>query len=189
MSTFGCCCPRPAVFASLDMPTSHPPSSTHFPNTHPVPLLCLRTTRSEDLEVVLEFVYGYLPPADHDFDPASGTYIPTAAPKKGPGLVRRSLSFGKKKRAAEKPKRRPAAVLEAEAMEAAEAIPELDTEVRMLSIAKNDEGRICVTFKIHEVTGELMIGLVGEGSPAALAGVEVGDRVLALGSKAAGCEV
>ena len=32
----------------------------------------------------------------------------------------------------------------------------------MLSVDKNDEGRICVTFKVHDITGELIVGLVGE---------------------------
>ena len=133
------------------------------------------------LEVELEFLYGFIPPADHEFDAACGEFLPVVA-KKGPGIVRRSLSFGKKKKKARE------AEQATPREHVQEPIPELNFEPRMLSIPKNAEGRICVTFKIHDITNELMIGLVGEGSPAAMAGVEVGDRVLALGAKATGCE-
>ena len=153
---------------------------------------CVDLLTAEDLglEVLLELTYGYLPPKDHEFDPVSGSFVPYV-PKKQPGVVRRSLSFGRKSRGWKKKeavepatKKLPAA----EDVSEADGIPEIDTEVRMLSIEKNAEGKICVTFKIHPVTGELMIGLVGAESPASRAGVEVGDRVLALGSHASGCE-
>ena len=160
--------------------------------THAAEML---TATDLQLEVELEFTYGFLAPKDHEFDAASGEFVPVVK-EKPLGIVKRSLSFGKnrKKRAGaggETPRAGGSGAssqAEAPAADAAASIPELDFEHRMLSIDKNDEGRICVTFKVHDVTGELMIGLVGEDSPASRAGVQVGDRVLAMGAKATGCE-
>jgi predicted metalloprotease with PDZ domain len=50
----------------------------------------------------------------------------------------------------------------------------------VICVPKNAQGKIQVTFRAHEVTGELMIGLVGNDSPAMHAGVAVGDAVLAI---------
>lgn len=150
------------------------------------------TATDLELEVELEFTYGFVAPKNHEFDAASGTFLPVVKDKPL-GIVKRSLSFGKnrKKRAnasGDTP-RASGSGMSAEAAAATEpSIPEIDFEHRMLSVDKNDEGRICVTFKVHDITGELIVGLVGEDGPAWRAGVQVGDRVLAMGAKATGCE-
>jgi hypothetical protein len=47
--------------------------------------------------------------------------------------------------------------------------------------------QIGVTFRMHEVTGHVIVfKLIGPESPAARAGIEVGDRLLAIGSQAKG---
>ena len=131
----------------------------------------------DDLEVELELVYGFMVPKDHEFDTATGTYVPRKK-ESGLSIVKRSLSFGKKKRNASG---------DGTSCESATPrvstpapMPEIDTEPRMLSINKNAEGMIQVSFLPHPVTGELIVSLVGNGSPAQQAGVEVGDRVLAM---------
>jgi len=133
----------------------------------------------EELEVELEFVYGYLPPKDYEFDSALGKYGPPK-PKEGAlGVVRRSLSFGKKKKSSNNGQPdSPATPRTAES--AVLSIPPVNTEPRPIRIEKNTNGMIGVTFKVHEVTGDLIIGLVADGLPAAQAGVEVGDVVLAI---------
>jgi len=59
-------------------------------------------------------------------------------------------------------------------------LEDLDQEPRLLLIEKNAAGKIEVTFRPHEVTGELIVAQVGTNSPAERAGACVGDRVLAL---------
>lgn len=131
------------------------------------------------LEVALDLVYGFVVPPNHEYDSESGTFVELKAPSSSVmGVVRRSLSFGKKKKGSEG--RRGSSSAPAPA----ELLPELDTSDRLIVVHKNDRGMILVTFKAHEVTQELIIGLVGEGSPAALAGVEVGDAVLSVQGRA-----
>ena len=45
---------------------------------------------------------------------------------------------------------------------------------------KNANGKISVSFRAHETTGELIVGLCAEDGPAGAAGVVVGDVVLGL---------
>ena len=142
--------------------------------------------QSDALEVELEFAYGFLPPKDADFDATLGVYV-ERRPVSGLQLVRRSLSFGKKKRSAGggggEPTPRLAESASSSARDPSSRDPsprELDTETRLVTAPKNDEGRIMVTYKVHAVTGELMVAMVGADSPAERAGVEVGDRVLAI---------
>ena len=177
----------------------------------------LERASNEGLEVELDLVYGWIPPVDHHFDPESALFVAKTEPKTGFGIVKRSLSFGKKKgsKAASASSSQP----EAAGSGTATGIPIINFEPRHLDIPKNDKGMIQVTFKAHAITGELIIGLVGEvrpstrhrtsprttrtprappprmhashltrslgllrvqGSPAAMAGVEVGDAVLAV---------
>lgn len=117
-------------------------------------------------------MYGFIPPANHEFEAESCTWVPRANESTSVvGMVRRSLSFGKKKKGEGSTSR---------SAPPPAPIPEISTEPRLLNIPKNSEGMIQVTFKAHEVTGDLIIGLVGDNSPAAAAGVEVGDLVLAV---------
>ena len=128
----------------------------------------------EELEVELEFVYGYLPPKDYEFDPALGEYVPQKPREGALGVVRRSLSFGKKKKKLSDP------ATPRTTQPAVPFVPPVDTEPRSLRIEKNTNGMIGVTFKVHEVTGDLIVGLVADGLPAANVGVEPGDVVLAI---------
>jgi len=142
----------------------------------------------EGLEVELDLIYGFRAPAEHEWDAETGLYVPKAvddAPRGGFAAVKRTLSFGKRKKAAvqnknsQKGKDKGRGAAEAPSYNDA-PIQELNLEPRLLDIPKNEHGMIQVTFKAHAVTNELIIGLVGEGSPAQLAGVCVGDAVLAL---------
>jgi hypothetical protein len=141
----------------------------------------LERASNEGLEVELDLVYGWIPPVDHHFDPESALFVAKTEPKTGFGIVKRSLSFGKKKgsKAASASSSQPEAAGSG-TPRTATGIPIINFEPRHLDIPKNDKGMIQVTFKAHAITGELIIGLVGEGSPAAMAGVEVGDAVLAV---------
>jgi len=94
--------------------------------------------------------------------------------------VRRSLSFGKKKRSSAASPSTPRASTADEFSTPRPSIPELDLEPRRLTIHKNDAGKILVSFRAHAITGELIVSLVAEDGPAAHAGVEVGDLVLSM---------
>ena len=148
----------------------------------------LAVANDEGLEVELDLIYGFRAPAEHEWDAETGLYVPKAvddAPRGGFAAVKRTLSFGKRKKAAvqnknsQKGKDKGRGAAEAPSYNDA-PIQELNLEPRLLDIPKNEHGMIQVTFKAHAVTNELIIGLVGEGSPAQLAGVCVGDAVLAL---------
>uniref|UniRef100_A0A7S2GTQ2 PDZ domain-containing protein n=1 Tax=Haptolina brevifila TaxID=156173 RepID=A0A7S2GTQ2_9EUKA len=130
----------------------------------------------EEMEVELELVYGYLQPKEFDFDPETGSFTAPKVKEGALGVVRRSLSFGKKKRAdgSSTPRK------SSPAPEVPVEIPPVNTEPTLFRIPKDDNGRIGVTFKAHEVTDELIIGLVGSDMPASQAGLEVGDAVLAI---------
>jgi membrane-associated protease RseP (regulator of RpoE activity) len=163
---------------------------------HAVSLLTAATAD----EVVLEFTYGFLVPDEHEFDAVSGTYMPKPEkPASMAGTIKRSLSFGKKNRKSKAaggatPRgggdvgAAAAADSGAGGSEDEPVQTEENFEQRGIKVTKNSEGRICVTFKVHRVTGELFIGQVGDDSPASHAGLKVGDRVLAMGSKATGGE-
>lgn len=142
--------------------------------------LDLLAASANSLEVELDIIYGYIAPPDHEFEPETGLFVPVQPkePVSGFTKVKRSLSFGKKKKKAEPSTPR---------APAPEEIPELDFEPRLLTIQKNEARMILVTFKAHAITGELIIGLVGDGSPAELAGVEVGDAVLAVQGQVIDC--
>lgn len=154
---------------------------------------------ADDNDVILELAYGFCMPEGHEFDPASGSFVPAVA--KPMGLVRRSLSFGKRRGAKGKAAGDAAAATPREQASAPQddesewmgslsgrhrGCPDLNTDRRLLTVEKNEEGKICVTFKAHEVTKQLIFALVGAESPAARAGIEVGDRLLAIGSQAHG---
>ena len=150
---------------------------------------------ADENDVILEFAYGFCVPAGHEFDAESGTFMEREKPV---GIVRRSLSFGKKRKAkgSQQQQQQQQAEAKVEALIPIEAeedgklpyegIPDLNTEIRSISIVKNAEGKICATFKPHAVTGELIASLVADESPAAQAGLMVGDRIIACGSQANG---
>jgi len=132
-------------------------------------------------EVELVFVYGFLPPENHEFESATGTFVPRKSETIGQS-IRRSLSFGKKKKgSADGATPRVNSSRESSECDyTPRAIPELNLEPRHVLINKNEHGKILVSYRAHLVTGELIISLVGEDGPAAQAGVEVGDVVLSL---------
>ena len=149
----------------------------------------LKKAAEEHLETELELLYGFDAPPEYEFDAESGLYMPARASQAGSAktggfaAVKRTLSFGKRKKAAlqsSAPKGKATSSRFARGPSKGTPPPVLNLEPRLLDIPKNDAGMIQVTFKAHAVTNELIIGLVGEGSPAQLAGVEVGDAVLAL---------
>jgi len=153
---------------------------------------------ADELEVELELLYGFLAPEQHEYDAVLGVFVPTKKPVSGLARVKRSLSFGKKKRpekdtitprsaesAQSTPRGSSSAPAPASDIPAGhpgsdEEVPQLSSEPRLLLIEKNAEGKIEVTFRPHEITGELIVSQVGAGGAAHLAGAEVGDRVLAL---------
>ena len=52
-------------------------------------------------ETVIEMIYGFAPPENHEFEAESGLFVPKREEAKSGGFgqaVRRSLSFGKKKK-------------------------------------------------------------------------------------------
>ena len=139
---------------------------------------------AEDIdEVTFDLVYGYEIPDNHEFDAESGVYVMKAvveeAPVSGLQKVRRSLSFGKKTRKSTSgTAKAPSAASTSDNASGSGGIPDLYTHPRRLTVRKNADGMIMVTFKAHAVTGEMIVGLVASESPALQAGVEVGDRIL-----------
>jgi len=156
-------------------------------------LLCINGERVADLptavdlllgeanELALVLTYGFLPPEDCEYDAQTGLFVPRRASIGT--AVRRSLSFGKKKRPSvasgggSTPR---ASTADAEASTPRRSVPELDVSPRRLTIHKNEHGKILVSFRAHAITGELIVSLVAEDGPAAQAGVEVGDLVVSM---------
>ena len=54
----------------------------------------------------------------------------------------------------------------------------MDCTMRKVKVMKDKRGRLGIELMPHEVTGELIISLIGSGTPAARANLEVGDQVL-----------
>jgi len=159
----------------------------------PAALELLAAAYEESSSIEFDLVYGFVPPANHEFDVESGLFLPLPEKPKGSGvggIVKRSLSFGKSKKKSKDDltSSTPRMSATAQAPAADAEPPPLNLEPRLLKIPKNAEGMIQVTFKAHATTNELIIGLVGDGSPAQAAGVEIGDAVLALQGNMIECD-
>ena len=151
--------------------------------------------------VEFELTAGFKPLESHAFDKQTGKFMHKQEDTGGGGAVRRSFSWGKKKRASgggpapagsslddvASPLKAlgglkiESAAAAAVAMEAARLLgaeKELNMASRSLTIRKDKRGLLGLEIEPHAVTGELMISLIGSGSPASLASIEVGDKVL-----------
>ena len=111
-------------------------------------------------EIFLEFAPGMLTPDDCVFDFRERCYRRKEALVASP--IKRTFSWGKKGK------------------KASAGIPAVSTEIWDASVKKDSEGKLGVTLAMHEVTNELIIGIVSSGSKAEKAGLEAGHKVIAI---------